>query len=334
MLDELPALAHVDAESVEDAVRWLQEYGDRAKLLAGGTDLLGLMKDRIDGPGMPLPDVLINVKRIPGMAEIVEQPDGGLRIGAAATLVDIERHPAVTARFAALAQAAASVATGQIRAVGTIGGNLCQRPWCWYFRHPQFVCLKRGGRQCFAIPGSNRTYFGVLGLGVCVMSHPSDLAPALIALGARAGITGPDGRREVPVEQFFKGPRSVTETALGRGDVLAWIDVPAPAPGSRSLFLKHRVRNSWDFALSAVAVSVMPEAGAWARVRIALGGVAPFPYRATAAEAALTGREPTAERIREAADAAVARARPLAMNGYKIDLTRALVGRALAALSA
>ena len=259
-----PPLAHVDAESVEDAVRWLQEYGDRAQLLAGGTDLLGLMKDRIDGPGMPLPDVLINVKRIPGMAEIAEQPDGGLRIGAAATLVDIERHPAVTARFAALAQAAASVATGQIRAVGTIGGNLCQRPWCWYFRHPQFVCLKRGGRQCFAIPGSNRTYFGVLGLGVCVMSHPSDLAPALIALGARAGITGPDGRREVPVEQFFKGPRSVTETVLGRGDVLAWIDVPAPAPGSRSLFLKHRVRNSWDFALSEVAVSVMPEAGVWA----------------------------------------------------------------------
>ena len=138
MLDELPALAHVDAESVEDAVRWLSEYGDRAKVLAGGTDLLGLMKDRIDGPGVPLPDVLVNVKTIPGLADIEEKPDGGLRIGAAATLVDIERHPAVTARFAALAQAAAAVATTQIRAMGTIGGNLCQRPWCWYFRHPRF----------------------------------------------------------------------------------------------------------------------------------------------------------------------------------------------------
>jgi xanthine dehydrogenase YagS FAD-binding subunit len=111
MLDELPALAHVDAESLDDAVRWLVEYGDRAKILAGGTDLLGLLKDRIDGPGMPLPDVLVNVKSIPGMADIAEKPDGGLRIGAAATLVDIERHPAVTARFAALGQASAAIAS-------------------------------------------------------------------------------------------------------------------------------------------------------------------------------------------------------------------------------
>ena len=334
MLDELPPLAHVDAESVEDAVRWLAEYGDRAKLLAGGTDLLGLMKDRIDGPGLPLPDVLVSVKRIPGLADIAEQPGGGLRIGAAATLVDIERHPSVTARFPALAQAAASVATTQIRAVGTIGGNLCQRPWCWYFRHPQFVCLKRGGRQCFAIPGSNRTYFSVLGLGVCVMSHPSDLAPALMALGAQIAIAGPDGRRDVPVDRFFTGPRSLTETVLGPADILVSVDVPAPASGSRSLFVKHRVRDSWDFALSEVAVAVTPAGDAWADVRIALGGVAPFPYRATAAEAALAGHAPTAERIAEAADAAVARARPLAMNGYKIDLTRALVARALAALAA
>jgi xanthine dehydrogenase YagS FAD-binding subunit len=333
MLDELPALAHVDAESLDDAVRWLVEYGDRAKILAGGTDLLGLMKDRIDGPGMPLPDVLVNVKSIPGMADIAEKPDGGLRIGAAATLVDIERHPAVTTRFAALGQASAAVATTQIRAVGTIGGNLCQRPWCWYFRHPRFVCLKRGGRQCFAIPGNNRTYFSVLGLGVCVMSHPSDLAPALIALGARVGIAGPGGMREVPVEGFFRGPRSVMETVLEPGEIAAWVDVPAPAAGARSLFLKHRVRDSWDFALSEVAVSIVPEAGIWRDVRITLGGVAPFPYRATAAESAMSGRAPDAAAIAAAADAAVAGARPLAMNGYKIDLTRALVARALTALA-
>jgi len=331
MLDELRPLAHVNAESVEDAVQWLVEYGDQAKILAGGTDLLGLMKDRIDGPGLPMPEVLVNVKTIPGFADISVGPDGGLRMGAAATLADIERHPLIVRRFPALAQAAAAVATTQIRAMGTIGGNLCQRPWCWYFRHPRFPCLKRGGRQCFAIPGNNRTYFSVLGRGVCVMSHPSDLAPALMALGARVGVAGPEGHREVPIEQFFCGPRSLMETVLGPADMIVRLDVPAPAPGARSVFVKHRVRNTWDFALSEVAVAVTPDAERWVDLRIALGGVAPFPYRATAAEAILRGRAPAAELIREAADAAVARARPLAMNGYKIDLTRALVARALTA---
>jgi len=331
MLDELPPLAHVDAESVEDAVQWLVEYADRAKILAGGTDLLGLMKDGIDGPGLPMPEVLVNVKTIPGFADISEGPEGGLRIGAATTLVDIERHPLVTRRFPALAQAAASVATTQIRAMGTIGGNLCQRPWCWYFRHPRFPCLKRGGRQCFAIPGNNRTYFSVLGRGVCVMSHPSDLAPALMALGALIGVAGPNGRREVPIDVFFRGPRSLTETVLGPAEIVVWVDVPAPAPGARSVFVKHRVRNTWDFALSEVAVAVTPDAERWADVRIALGGVAPFPYRARAAEEVLIGRSPSADFVRQAADAAVMRARPLTMNGYKIDLTRVLVARALTA---
>ena len=322
----------VTARDALHAVALLTERGPSVKVLAGGTDLLGLMKDRIDGPGVPIPEVLVNVKTIPGMAGIAEGPDGSLRIGAAVTLADLEHHPLVMRRFPALAQAAASVATTQIRAMGTVGGNLCQRPWCWYFRHPHFVCLKRGGRQCFAIPGNNRTYFSVLGKGVCVMSHPSDLAPALLALGARIGIAGPEGSREVPIEGFFRGPRSLMETVLGPAEILVSVDVPAPAPGARSLFLKHRVRNTWDFALSEVALAVRPERETWAEVRVALGGVAPFPYRATAAETALTGRAPTAELIAEAADAAVARARPLAMNGYKVALTRALVARALTAL--
>src|SRR5215467_9252769 len=331
MLDELPALDYVAAESIEEAVALLVEHGERAKILAGGTDLLGLMKDRIDGPGVPIPEVLVNVKTIPGLAGITERSDGSLRIGAAATLADIESHPLVASRLPALAQAAASVATTQIRAMGTVGGNLCQRPWCWYFRHPQFVCLKRGGRQCFAIPGNNRTYFSVLGRGVCVMSHPSDLAPALMALGALIGVAGPDGRREVPIEAFFRGPRSLTETVLGPAEIVVWVDVPAPAPGARSVFVKHRVRNTWDFALSEVAVAVTPDAERWADVRIALGGVAPFPYRARAAEEVLIGRSPSADFVRQAADAAVMRARPLTMNGYKIDLTRVLVARALTA---
>lgn len=334
MLDELPLFEHVDAASLDEAVTALAEHGARAQVLAGGTDLLGLMKDRISGPGMPVPDVLVNVKRIPELGAIRETADGGLRIGAAVTLVDLERDPRVVARVPALPQAAASVATGQIRAMGTVGGNLCQRPWCWYFRHPQFPCLKRGGRQCFALPGSNRTYFSVLGLGVCVMSHPSDLAPALMALDARVEIVGPAGTRVVPIDRFYRGPKSLTETVLERAEILVAVEVPPPAPHAHSAFLKHRVRNTWDFALSEVALSVTPGAGRWDAVRIAMGGVAPFPYRATAAEAVLTGQAPTESLIREAAEAALGRARPLAQNGYKIDLTRALVTRALTAAAA
>jgi len=334
MLDELPPFEHVDAASLEEALGALAAHGARAQVLAGGTDLLGLMKDRISGPGMPVPEVLVNVKRLPELAAIRETADGGLRIGAAVTRADLERDPRVAARVPAHAQAAASVAPGQIRAMGTVGGNLCQRPWCWYFRHPQFPCLKRGGRQCFALPGSNRTYFSVLGLGVCVMSHPSDLAPALMALDARVEIAGPAGPRAVPIDRFYRGPRSLTETVLDGAEILVAVVVPPPAPRAHSAFLKHRVRQTWDFALSEVALSVTPGAGRWDGVRIAMGGVAPFPYRATAAEAVLTGQAPTEPRIREAADAALGRARPLAQNGYKIDLTRALVTRALTAAAA
>jgi xanthine dehydrogenase YagS FAD-binding subunit len=330
MLDELPPLAHVDAETVDEAVYWLGRYGPRAKLLAGGTDLLGLMKDRISGPRMPLPDVLVSIKRIPELGRIVERPDGALRIGATVTLTDLERDPIAAVRYPALAQAARAVATGQIRAVGTVGGNLMQRPWCWYFRHPQFECFKRGGRQCFAIPGSNRTYFSVLNLGICVMSHPSDLAPALLALDARVGAAGPAGAREIPIERFFKGPRSVSETALAPDEVLTWVEVPPPAPGARSAFLKHRIRDTWDFALAEVAVARSAHDG---DVRVALGGIAPFPFRAMEAEAVLRGRRLDEQAVGAAAAAVVAKARPLAMNGYKVDVTRALVRRALAAVA-
>jgi xanthine dehydrogenase YagS FAD-binding subunit len=166
------------------------------------------------------------------------------------------------------------------------------------------------------------------------MSHPSDLAPALIVLGARVAIAGPAGRREVALEDFFLGARSVNETVLAPGEIITWVDVPARAAGSRSVFLKHRVRKTWDFALAEVAVAATPREGRLDDVRIALGGVAPFPYRATAAERALAGGSVSDAVIAEAAEAAVARARPLSMNGYKIDLTKALVRRALTALIA
>jgi xanthine dehydrogenase YagS FAD-binding subunit len=332
VLAELPPLEHVDATTVDEAIHWLQEHGTRAKLLGGGTDLLGLMKDRVTGPEMPMPEVLVNVKTIPALRRIDVDGEGGLTVGAAATLGELESHPVVSERFAALAQAAASVATTQIRAVGTVGGNLCQRPWCWYFRHPQFVCFKRGGRQCFAIPGHHRTYFSVTNLGICVMAHPSDLAPALIALDAAIRVIGPSGERRMPVERFFLGPRSVSETVLGPADLVAAVEVPAPAPGTRSVFVKHRARNTWDFALAQAAVTVRQEGPHVVDARIALGGVAPFPYRSPAAEDLLRGTVPTEASVAAAAEIALGKARPLTTNAYKVDLAQALVRRALTAI--
>jgi xanthine dehydrogenase YagS FAD-binding subunit len=329
MLAELPELAHIDAKSIDEAIHWLTKYGDRAAVIAGGTDLLGLMKDRITGPKMPQPEVLVNIKTIPELTRITTQPNGDLRIGASVILQDLEECPKVVASFPMLVEAAASVATTQIRAMGTVGGNLCQRPWCWYFRHPQFVCYKRGGKQCFAIPGENSTYFSVLARGICVMSHPSDLAPALMALSARIGAAGPSGRRDIPIGEFFQGPRSVPETKLEPGEIITWIDVPAPSPSLRTAFIKHRVRKTWDFALSEVAVALTMSEGLCNNAHIILGGVAPYPYRVVDAESVLNGRAPDEALINEAAEIAVKRAKGLTMNGYKIGLTKALVRRAL-----
>jgi xanthine dehydrogenase YagS FAD-binding subunit len=334
MLHELPPFEHVEAESIADAIGWLQRYGTRAKLIAGGTDLLGLMKDRITGPKMPLPDLLVNIKRVRELRGTADLPGGGVSVGAATTLREIERDPLMRTRFRALTEAAASVATSHIRAVGTIGGNLCQRPWCWYFRHPRFECFKRGGRQCFAIPGQNGSYFSVLNLGICVMAHPSDTAPALVALGADLELAGPAGRRQVPVEDFFRGPRSVEETVLAPDEILSRIVVPAPGPGTRTAFVKSRPRNTWDFALTSVAVSVTAPDSRCIAARVVLGGVAPSPYRARQAEEVLVGAALDERTIRQAADAAIAGARPLRMNAYKVDLTRALVVRALSAVCA
>ena len=329
MLYEIPRVQHLTAQSVEEAARWLREYGPRARIIAGGTDLLGLMKDKIVGSKMPMPEVLIDIKRIPGLDRIAYAEGRGLTIGAAATLRSMETSPVVLEKFPMLAQAANSVATNQIRNMGTLGGNLCQRPWCWYFRVPHFDCYKKGGAMCYAITGDNKYYFSVLGLGVCVMAHPSDTAPALIALGASAKIIGPEEARTVPLEQFFNGPREVFETVLKDDEVLTEVFVPEPPTNMYGVYVKERPRHTWDFALSSVAALTRLANGFCEEARIILGGVAPYPYRAQRAEEVLKGSPTTAEVAAEAGEAAVSGARPLSMNRYKIPLTRALVKRAL-----
>lgn len=329
MLYELPPLEHLTASSVSEAVNWLSQYGSRAKVLAGGTDLLGLMKDKIVGPKMPLPEVLIDIKKIPGIDRIEYGQGKGLTIGAAATLRDIETSKTVLEKSPILAQAANSVATNQIRNMGTLGGNLCQRPWCWYFRVPQFDCYKKGGKQCFAITGNNKYYFSVLGLGICVMAHPSDTAPALISLGASAKIEGPRGSRVVPVERFFNGPRETFETVLKEDEILTEVFVPEQPKGTYGVYLKERPRGTWDFALASVAALTRLRDGICEEAKVILGGVAPFPLRAGKAEDALKGKPIGEDAAAKAGDLAVEGARPLSMNRYKIPLTRALVKRAV-----
>ncbi|HBA39215.1 MAG TPA: molybdopterin dehydrogenase [Deltaproteobacteria bacterium] len=329
MLYELPPLEHLTAYNVEEAVRWLAEYNPRGKVIAGGTDLLGLMKDKITGPQMPMPEVLIDIKKIPGLSAIQYEAGKGLTIGAAATLTSIMTSSIVLEKYPILAQAAGQVATHQIRNMGTLGGNLCQRPWCWYFRVPQFNCYKKGGAMCPAITGNNKYYFSILGLGICVMAHPSDTAPALIALGASAKIVGSDGSRTVPIEQFFKGPREVFETVLKPDELLTEIQVPEPRRNSYGIFLKERPRETWDFALASVATLLQIEGKVCQEARVILGGVAPYPYRALGAEELLRNREIGGEAPEKAGEAAVSGARPLRANHYKIRLTKALVKRAV-----
>jgi xanthine dehydrogenase YagS FAD-binding subunit len=329
MLYEVPEIEYLTARSVKEAVSWLVQHGSEAKIIAGGTDLLGLMKDRIVGPQMPMPRVLIGIKRISGLDRIQYDDGNGLTIGAAATLASIETSKTVLQKFPILAQAAGSIAIRQIRNMGTIGGNLCQRPWCWYFRVPYFNCYKKGGSMCYAITGENKTYFSILGLGVCVMAHPSDMAPALISLGASVRIDGPSGRRMVPMEDFFNGPRDVFETVLRNDEILSEIYVPEQLEGTVGVYLKERPRGAWDFALASVAALLRIQESICVDAKIVLGGVAPFPYRAWEAENAIKGKAIGRDLAVRAGEIAVFWAHPLKMNRYKIPLTKALVKKAL-----
>jgi xanthine dehydrogenase YagS FAD-binding subunit len=308
VLYELPSLEHISVKSLDEAVSCLRKYGEKARIMAGGTDLLGLMKDRIEGPAMRIPGVLVNVKTISEMNEITDDEEGGLRIGASVTLNRLEASGVIKQKFPVLSEAARQVGTTQLRNMGTIGGNICQRPQCMYFRHPHFPCYK------------------------CVMAHPSDMAPALVALKAKGMIVGSDGTREIPLEDFFVGPDSSVETVLKPDELLTEVQVPIQRGKTHQLFLKHRIRHSSDFALSSVATVAQILDGVCQDIRIVLGGVAPFPYLASKAEEVVRGKRLTEKLISRAAKIALEGARPLRMNHYKIDLTKALVGRALTSI--
>jgi xanthine dehydrogenase YagS FAD-binding subunit len=329
LLYELPIFEHVDATSVQQAASLLRTHGDKARIIAGGTDLLALMKDRVRGPQLSVPEILVNVKSIPEMSRMANEDAGGLRIGASVPLSDLESSVTIRGNYGLLSDAAGQVGTTQIRFLGTIGGNLCQRPRCLYFRHPDFVCYKKGGSTCHALPGEHRYYHSVLGYGRCAASHPSDLAPALIALRATAVLAGPERDRQVPVEELFTASLPSGETVLNPDEAIKELRIPPPGRDNQQRFLKRRMRHSADFSIASVAVFVRFRGRVSEEVRIVLGGIAPVPWRAAAAEEAIRGEVFDEKRISRAAELALKEARPLPMNGYKVDLAKALIRRAL-----
>jgi xanthine dehydrogenase YagS FAD-binding subunit len=267
---------YVAAADLRTAIALIRE--PRNELLAGGTDLLGEMKRRIRSPQR-----LVNIKTLDKLGEIglAKRQGKTLRIGALVKISEIERHPVVAKEFPSLQQAASLVGTPQLRNMGTLGGNLCQHPRCWYFRNPRFPCWLKGGAKCFAVAGENK-FHRILGEGVCHSVHPSDLAPVLMALNARVKVAGPKGERQIPLEELYMLPREKQRqtTLLKRGELITEIQVPLPEEKERGVFLKSMERKAWSFALVSLALQLRLDGDRVAEGRMVLGGVAPIPWRA------------------------------------------------------
>jgi xanthine dehydrogenase YagS FAD-binding subunit len=304
-----------------------------AKFLGGGTNLVDLMK-----MGVEHPSHLVDITRLP-MSGIEEKPDG-IRIGAMARNSTVAAHPLITQRYPLLSQALLSGASPQVRNMATIGGNLLQRTRCYYFYDPSYAeCNKRvPGSGCAAIGGLNRIH-AILGTSEhCIATHPSDMAVALVALDARIVIASPGAQREriVPIGAFYKLPGNTPqiENELKRGELITAVDIPIPPVNGKSHYLKVRDRNSFAFALvsAAVLLDVGPD-HLIRDARIALGGVAPRPWRVAEAEQALHGREATEAAFHDAAGILVRDAKPRRYNGFKVELARRCTVRALLAAS-
>lgn len=314
---------YVNVTTINDAVSLLSKYPGEAKVITGGVDLIGLMKN-----GLIAPKILVNIKAISDLAYITEDP-AGLRIGALATINNIETSSIINDKYCLLAEAARSVASPQIRNVSTLSGNLCQSVRCWYYRRlqvgPPFFCRMKGGKQCYAVSRDNR-YSAIIGDGQCYAVCPSDLAVALLALQAKIRIISPTGERVAPIEDFYS-PLPFGNI-LRAGELITEIRVPTPTAGARQRYSKFRLRETIDFAISSVAMLIDMD-DVVTSGRIVLGGVAPVPYRAFQAEKAIEGRVIEESLAREAAKAALIEAKPLRNNSYIVSVAEDMVKKAL-----
>jgi xanthine dehydrogenase YagS FAD-binding subunit len=322
----MKTFTHFNASTVKEAVSLLRRYEGKANLIAGGTDLLGKMKDRI----LPMyPEAIVNIKSIPGLDAIKEE-GGILKIGPLAILEDIAHNPIVKAKYAVLAEAARRTASPHLREMGTLGGNICQDIRCWYYRHPEnrFPCLRKGGGRCYALAGDTR-YHSIFGGSVeegCIAVHPSDTAPALIALDARIRTS----KRTIPADKFFQVDVAKT-TVLDDDEMVTEIQVPTPTNGTKSAFFKFALRKSIDFPIVNCAAMIRGSSNKVDAARICLNAVYVKPYRAIGAEEAIIGKEIDEVNAEVAADAAVSDAKPLADNEYMVQIARIMVKRAILA---
>jgi xanthine dehydrogenase YagS FAD-binding subunit len=312
-----------NARSIDDAIGQLN---DKSLAKAGGIDLMDRLKEGLDAPSR-----LVNIRSIPDL-DYVKEESGWLRLGPMVTLTTIAEHPVIRQRYKVLADAALNAATPHIRNMATVGGNLLQRPRCWYFRNEQFHCRRKGGEECFALNGENE-YHAIFDNGICAIVHPSAAACALTALGAKVQVKGKKGEREIALDDLFVRPETdvTREHVLNSGELLTEIRVPAPSNSTRSAYTKVGQKESFDWPLAEVAVVLEPRGGVVSKASIVLGAAAPVPWRSTAAEKALTGKPLNEQSAGEAATAAVQGANPLLQNAYKVPMFEAVVRRTILA---
>jgi len=315
---------HINVRTIDAAISALSK---KSKIIAGGTDCLGVLKSKVSAT---YPEVLVNIKTIPGLDYIKEDAEG-LRIGALTTLADVAESPIVKKKYRILADAAKSIASPQIRNMGTVGGNLCQDVRCWYFRCSpltgrNYLCYRKGGRECFAVAGDNR-YHAILGGKACYAVCPSDTAVALAALDAKIEIKGPKSEKTIPIGNFYRNLGNV----LKPNEIVTSIQISKFPEQNvwKQAFLKYRFRKAIDFAVVSVASLIRVEDGVCKDARIFLGAVAPTLIMATKAAEIIKGKALDAAMVEKAARAAVAGAVPLSMNAYKVEVTKALIKRAL-----
>lgn len=319
----MKAFAYVNPANEQEAIAAMAT-ATRGKVLplAGGMDLLGLMKDYVATPA-----TLVNVKVLPSTIDV--QAQGLTTIGASARLADVAGHGELAKQYPALTEAAASVGTPQIRNAGTVGGNIMQRPRCWYFRNEEFDCLKKGGARCFAVDGENQ-YHAIFGDGPCHIVHPSSLAVPVLAYGGRFRIVGPDGEREVEADRFFQMPdrNMFGETVVEPNELVTHVILPVQ-PRTRSALYEVKFKQSHDWPIAMAAVALRMSGQTVESARVVLGAVAPVPWRSRAAEAALQGKPVNEETAWQAAEAALADAKPMSRNAYKVQVAKTALRRAL-----
>jgi xanthine dehydrogenase YagS FAD-binding subunit len=318
------AFSYVNPANERDAIRALSSEPDKVMPLAGGQDLLARMKDYVAQP-----DRIVNVKGALD-ATVTPMPGGGLKIGAAMRIADLAEHPQVAKLYPAIVMAAGEVGTPQIRNQGTVGGNLNQRPRCWYFRNEEFVCFKKGGNTCFSPAGENQ-FHAIFGNGPSFIVHPSSLAVPSVAYSATFRLAGPKGERMVAAADYFTMPtlqNVKTENVLAPDELLTHVILPAPGPVKSGHYeVRYKESHDWPIAFATVLLSMNGESVRSARV--VMGAVAPVPWRSQPAEAALVGKTITEETAAAAADAALRDARPMSQNAYKVQVAKTAVKRAI-----